>query len=48
MSTSIFYQHCRLIIDFIKYHRDKNTSPIFHTLKNRFYVAFIIKKSLFE
>ncbi|CAF2803171.1 unnamed protein product [Rotaria sp. Silwood2] len=46
MSSSLFDQHCQLIADFIKYHREQNTSPIFHTLKNRFYAAFIIKKSL--
>ncbi|CAF1255822.1 unnamed protein product [Rotaria sordida] len=46
MYSSLFDQHCQLITDFIKYHRDHNTSSIFHTLKNRFYAAFIIKKSL--
>jgi hypothetical protein len=46
MSLSIFDQHCQLVVDFIKYHRHQNTSPIFHTLKHRYYAAFIIKKSL--
>ncbi|CAF2118265.1 unnamed protein product [Rotaria magnacalcarata] len=45
MSSSIFDQHCQLVVDFIKYHRDKKTSPIFRTLENRFYAAFIVKKS---
>ncbi|UJR15192.1 hypothetical protein I4U23_002152 [Adineta vaga] len=44
-SSSLFDQHCQLVADFIKYHRDKNTSPIFQTLKHRFYAAFIVKKS---
>jgi hypothetical protein len=48
MSSSIFDQHCQLVLDFIKSNQDQNISPIFHTLKNRFYAAFIIKKSLFK
>jgi hypothetical protein len=47
-TSSMFDQHCQLVVDFIKTNRDQNTSPIFHTLKNRFYAAFILKKSLFK
>lgn len=48
MSSSIFDQHCQLLADFIKYNREQNLSTIFHSLKNRFYAAFIIKKSLIK
>jgi hypothetical protein len=47
LSSSLFDQHCQLLVDFVKHNRDENISPIFHTLKYRFYAAFIIKKSLF-
>ncbi|CAF0841503.1 unnamed protein product [Adineta steineri] len=45
ISSSLFDQHCQLVIDFIQYNRDQNSSSIFNTLKHRFYAAFIIKKS---
>ena len=41
MVSSIFDQHCQLVMDFIQSNRNQ---PIFQTLNNRFYAAFIIKK----
>ena len=40
-ASSIFDQHCQLVMDFIQSNRDEHT---FQTLNNRFYAAFIIKK----
>ena len=41
MVSSIFDQPCQLVMDFIQSNRNQ---PIFQTLNNRFYDAFIIKK----
>ncbi|CAF0975162.1 unnamed protein product [Adineta ricciae] len=45
LSLSLFDQHCQLVADFVKYHQEANTSPIFQTLQHRSYAAFIIKNN---